>query len=81
MCKFKNSVAYFSKLVIIFQMVLKGEIPWSRCMRTEIKDPRKFYIHTFPPKGRVYDLNALDSTAQEWCLAIQEVRQFFFESP
>ena len=50
-------------------------------MRTEIKDPRKFYIHTFPPKGRVYDLNALDSTAQEWCLAIQEVRQFFFESP
>ena len=61
-------------------MVLKGEIPWSKCMKTEIRDPRIFFVHTFPPKGRVYYLLDPDSTAQEWCLAIEEVRQFFFEN-
>jgi len=62
------------------QMVLKGEIPWSKCMKTEIRDPRIFFVHTFPPKGRVYYLLDPDSTAQEWCLAIEEVRQFFFDN-
>ena len=49
-------------------------------MKTEIRDPRIFFVHTFPPKGRVYYLLDPDSTAQEWCLAIEEVRQFFFEN-
>jgi len=62
------------------KMVLKGEIPWSRCIKTEIRDPRIFFVHTFPPRGRVYYLLDPFSSAQEWCLAIEEVRQFFYES-
>ena len=49
-------------------------------MKTEIKDPRIFFVHTFPPKGRIYNLFDPDSTAQEWCLAIEEVRQYFFDN-
>ena len=61
-------------------MVLKGEIPWSKYINTEIRDPRIFFVHTFPPKGRVYYLLDPDSTAQEWCQAIEEVRQFFYDN-
>ena len=67
-------------VLLHFQMVLKGEVPWSKCMKTEIKDPRIFFVHTFPPKGRIYNLFDPDSTAQEWCLAIEEVRQYFFDN-
>ncbi|CAI5456786.1 unnamed protein product [Caenorhabditis angaria] len=49
-------------------MVLKGEIPWSPCMQTEIKNFGTFFIHT---PNRVYYLFDENRRALEWCHAIQ----------
>ncbi|KJH42350.1 hypothetical protein DICVIV_11661 [Dictyocaulus viviparus] len=52
-------------------MELKGEVPWSPCMRTEVKNFRTFFVHT--PK-RIYYLFDPESRAIEWCKAIDQVK-------
>ncbi|KAE9414129.1 hypothetical protein Angca_002506 [Angiostrongylus cantonensis] len=52
-------------------MELKGEVPWSPCMRTEVKNFRAFFVHT--PK-RIYYLFDPESRAVEWCKAIEQVK-------
>ena len=56
-------------------MVLKGEIPWSSVLKTEIRDFRIFYVHV---PGRTYFLIDPDSTSKDWCMAIDEVKDFYF---
>ena len=48
-------------------MVLKGEIPWSATLKTEIRDFRIFFVHV---PGRIYYLIDPDSTSKDWCSAI-----------
>ncbi|KAK5982991.1 3-phosphoinositide-dependent protein kinase [Trichostrongylus colubriformis] len=52
-------------------MELKGEVPWSPCMRTEVKNFRTFFVHT--PK-RIYYLFDPESRALEWCKAIDQMK-------
>ncbi|EPB80576.1 hypothetical protein ANCCEY_00290 [Ancylostoma ceylanicum] len=52
-------------------MELKGEVPWSPCMRTEVKNFRSFFVHT--PK-RIYYLFDPESRALEWCKAIDQLK-------
>nr|CDJ88126.1 Serine threonine protein kinase-related domain containing protein [Haemonchus contortus] len=52
-------------------MELKGEVPWSPCMRTEVKNFQTFFVHT--PK-RIYYLFDPESRALEWCKAIDQVK-------
>ena len=56
-------------------MVLKGEIPWSSVLKTEIKDFRIFFVHV---PGRTYHLTDADSTSKDWCMAIDEVKDFYY---
>lgn len=44
-------------------MVLKGEIPWSKSMRVEIQNWRIFFVHT---PNRTYYLEDPTGQAQEW---------------
>ena len=74
------------------ERVVKGEIPWSREMKTEMKDfrlvtppgfvlslaGRIFFVHT---PGRVYYLIDPSSFATKWCEAIESVRAFYFPDP
>lgn len=60
------------------ERVVKGEIPWSREMKTEMKDFRIFFVHT---PGRVYYLIDPSSFATKWCEAIESVRAFYFPDP
>ena len=48
-------------------MVLKGEIPWSATMKTELRDFRIFFVHV---PGRIYYLIDNESTSKDWCAAI-----------
>ena len=56
-------------------MVLKGEIPWSSVLKTEIRDFRIFFVHV---PGRIYYLIDQESTSKDWCAAIDEVKQYYF---
>jgi len=56
-------------------MVLKGEIPWSATLKTEIRDFRIFFVHV---PGRIYYLIDPDSTSKDWCSAIDEVKQYYY---
>lgn len=56
-------------------MVKKGEIPWSEEIRMEIRDFRIFFVHV---PGRTYYLTDPDSTATDWCAALEEVKQFYY---
>jgi len=56
-------------------MVLKGEIPWSSTLKTEIRDFRIFFVHV---PGRIYYLIDPDSTSKDWCSAIDEVKQYYY---
>ncbi|XP_065826916.1 putative 3-phosphoinositide-dependent protein kinase 2 isoform X2 [Oscarella lobularis] len=49
-------------------MELKGEIPWSSSLRTEMKNFKIFFVHT---PNRTYYLEA-EGQAQDWCKAIDE---------
>ena len=42
-------------------MVLKGEIPWSSVLKTEIRDFRIFFVHV---PGRIYYLIDQESTSK-----------------
>merc|ERR1711953_1486738 len=56
-------------------MVLKGEIPWSSDLATEIRDFRIFFVKT---PGRNYYLIDPDSTSKDWCMAIDELKDFYY---
>jgi len=60
------------------EKVLKGEIPWSADMKTEMRNFRIFFVHT---PNRVYYLIDPSSYASKWCEAIESVRNFYFSSP
>ncbi|XP_062507780.1 3-phosphoinositide-dependent protein kinase 1-like [Corticium candelabrum] len=51
-------------------MELKGEIPWSSDLRTEMKNFKVFFVHT---PNRTYYLEA-NGEAQDWCRAIDDWR-------
>merc|ERR1719495_2177093 len=55
--------------------ILKGQVPMTKDVRMEIKDPRIFFLHT---PGRTYYLLCPKSTAQDWCQAIEDVTQRYF---
>ena len=57
------------------EKVLKGEIPWSHDMKTEMKNFQIFFVHT---PNRVYYLIDPTSYAAKWCEAIDCVKQFYF---
>jgi len=57
------------------EKVLKGEIPWSAEMRTEMRNFRIFFVHT---PNRIYYLIDPTSFATKWCEAIDSVRSFYF---
>ena len=57
------------------EKVLKGEIPWSADMKTEMKNFRIFFVHT---PNRIYYLIDPSSYASKWCEAIESVRNFYF---
>lgn len=59
-------------------MILKGEIPWSKEMRTECKNFRFFFVHT---PNRTYCLDDPNSCAIDWCNSIEQVRQWYFCKP
>lgn len=54
-----------------FNMVLKGEIPWSPELRVEPKNFKIFFVHT---PNRTYYLEDPEGFALEWCRAIEEMR-------
>ncbi|KAH0955180.1 hypothetical protein HN011_010033 [Eciton burchellii] len=54
-----------------FNMVLKGEIPWSPELRVEPKNFKIFFVHT---PNRTYYLEDPEGYALEWCKAIEETR-------
>ena len=59
------------------EKVLKGEIPWSADMKTEMKSFKIFFVHT---PNRVYYLIDPTSYATKWCEAIDSVKNFYFPS-
>ena len=59
-------------------MVLKGEIPWSGEIETEIRNFRIFFVKVPDITSRVYYLIDPDSTAKEWCAAINELKEFYY---
>eukprot|EP00092_Neocalanus_flemingeri_P018029 GFUD01019514.1.p1 GENE.GFUD01019514.1~~GFUD01019514.1.p1 ORF type:complete len:507 (-),score=121.39 GFUD01019514.1:273-1793(-) len=57
------------------EKILKGEIPWSSDMKTEMRNFRIFFVHT---PNRIYYLIDPSSYASKWCEAIESVRNFYF---
>jgi len=57
------------------EKVLKGEIPWSADMKTEMRNFRIFFVHT---PNRIYYLIDPSSYASKWCEAIESVRSFYY---
>jgi len=56
-------------------MVLKGEVPWSRSVRPESKNFKVFFMHT--PK-RTYYLEDPAGYGQVWCHKIQELWKYYY---
>ncbi|XP_022901981.1 3-phosphoinositide-dependent protein kinase 1 [Onthophagus taurus] len=56
-------------------MVLKGEIPWSETIWTEVKNFKIFLIHT---PNRTYYLEDPEGYALEWCKVIEEVKTHYY---
>lgn len=59
------------------RMELKGQVPLTKEVKMEIKDPRIFFLHT---PGRIYYLLDPKSTAQDWCQAVEDVIARYFSS-
>ena len=57
------------------RMVLKGQVPLSKTVKMEIRDPRIFFLHT---PGRIYYLLDPKSNAQEWCVAVEDIISRYF---
>ncbi|CAB0000018.1 unnamed protein product [Nesidiocoris tenuis] len=58
-------------------MTLKGEIPWSSTLSTEVRNFKIFFVHT---PNRTYYLEESDGYALEWCKAIDEVKNVYYPS-
>ncbi|KAK2176381.1 hypothetical protein NP493_665g02009 [Ridgeia piscesae] len=58
-------------------MVLKGEIPWSKELRTEVKNFKIFFVHT---PNRTYYLEDPEGNAIKWCKKIDEVWNHYYGS-
>ncbi|RZF39603.1 hypothetical protein LSTR_LSTR001124 [Laodelphax striatellus] len=58
-------------------MVLKGEIPWSKELSVEGKNFKVFFVHT---PNRTYYLEDPEFLANEWCDAINEMRQKYSQT-
>nr|XP_039261437.1 3-phosphoinositide-dependent protein kinase 1-like [Styela clava] len=58
-------------------MEVKGEIPWSRELKTEVKTFKSFHIHV---PGRTYHLVDKKGNAIKWCRKIDDVKQFYYGS-
>ncbi|XP_023245636.1 3-phosphoinositide-dependent protein kinase 1 isoform X2 [Copidosoma floridanum] len=56
-------------------MVLKGEIPWSKELRVEPKNFKIFFVHT---PNRTYYLEDPEGFALGWCQAIEEMRVYYY---
>ncbi|XP_026480741.1 3-phosphoinositide-dependent protein kinase 1-like [Ctenocephalides felis] len=54
-----------------YNMVLKGEIPWSPELRVEPKNFKIFFVHT---PNRTYYLEDPEGYALQWCKDIEDVR-------
>ena len=57
--------------------VVKGEIPWSRDMKAELKSFRSFSVHT---PNRTYHLIDKTNNAMKWCKKIEEVKKLYFSN-
>lgn len=53
----------------------KGEIPWSRDLKTEVKTFKSFHIIV---PGRTYHLVDRKGNAIKWCRKIDDVKQFYY---
>ncbi|KAI0215162.1 3-phosphoinositide-dependent protein kinase 1 [Lamellibrachia satsuma] len=58
-------------------MVLKGEIPWSKELRTEVKNFKIFFVHT---PNRTYYLEDPEGNAIKWCKKIDEVWSHYYSN-
>lgn len=58
-------------------MVLKGEIPWTKDLRPEVKSFKIFFVHT---PSRTYYLEDPSGFAVEWVKKIAEVHERYFGS-
>lgn len=58
-------------------MVLKGEIPWSKELRPETKNFKVFFVHT---PNRTYYLEDPEGNALKWCQKIEEVLLHYYGS-
>lgn len=58
-------------------MVLKGEVPWSKDLRPEAKNFKIFFVHT---PNRTYYLEDPEGNALKWCKKIEEVLKYYFAS-
>jgi len=56
-------------------MVLKGKIPWTKDLHTEVKNFKIFFVHT---PHRTYYLEDPNKQAVEWVKKIDEVHQKYF---
>lgn len=56
--------------------VLKGQIPWSKEMRTEQKNFKIFFIHT---PNRTYYLEEPTKRAEDWCKEIDRVLEMYYD--
>uniref|UniRef100_A0AC34FID8 3-phosphoinositide-dependent protein kinase 1 n=1 Tax=Panagrolaimus sp. ES5 TaxID=591445 RepID=A0AC34FID8_9BILA len=58
-------------------MELRGEVPFTKELRTEAKNFRSFFVHT---PNRSYILFDPERNAKAWCDAIDEVRDRYFKN-
>ncbi|CAG2107172.1 unnamed protein product [Medioppia subpectinata] len=59
-------------------MVLKGQVPFSKDMRPEAKNFKNFFIHT---PNRSYILEDTSGNAPDWCKIVEEVREATYGPP
>jgi len=55
--------------------VLKGQVPLTKEVKMEVRDPRIFFLHT---PGRIYYLLDPQSEAQFWCEAVEDTITRYF---
>ena len=54
---------------------MKGEVPWSAELRTELKNFRTLDVHT---PNRTYHLFDKSNNAMKWSKKIEQVKRFYF---
>lgn len=59
-------------------MEVKGEIPWSRELKTEVKTFKSFHVHV---PGRTYHLIDKKGNAIKWCRKIDDIKKYYYGSP